>query len=119
MSVKTFNAFDDYCKILVYGYCRVNSHTIPDDILRLCLLWFNPNTICLLCRIHTGEHLRIMVHPRDTILEIKFQIRQKKLYPVEHQSLWLPSLGKLLHDEMKVHDYNLHDNDVLLMKLRR
>lgn len=117
MSAKTFKDYDNYCEILVYGYCRNENDDIPEDILRLCLLWFNPNTICLSCRTPIGKNIRIIINPKDVVFDIKYQIYEKEGIPLEKQKLYLPSLGKMLKDDLKVYEYNLHDNDALLLRL--
>ena len=124
VSAKCFKDFDFYCELLVFGYCRTKSDRefarieVPMDIINLCLIWFNPNTICLQCRTLVGKTFRVEINPKDTIFDIKFQVYEKEGLVPDQQELWLPKLGKLLKDDLKVNAYDLKDNAEIMIKIR-
>eukprot|EP00484_Ammonia_sp_Unknown_P025899 CAMPEP_0197040454 /NCGR_PEP_ID=MMETSP1384-20130603/17145_1 /TAXON_ID=29189 /ORGANISM="Ammonia sp." /LENGTH=133 /DNA_ID=CAMNT_0042471213 /DNA_START=11 /DNA_END=412 /DNA_ORIENTATION=- len=125
ITAKAYEDFDLYCELLVFGFCRTKQDAdfaqieVPMDIIKLCLLWYNPNTINLHCQTLQGDCIPIQINPKDTIFDIKYQIWEKSQISPETQELWQANIGKLLKDDLKVHAYDLHDNDRLRLTLRQ
>ena len=105
---------------IAYGYLRITSTDynlfLPEDVKRLCYLWFHPKTIHLNI-IKSGRHLSIGIIQNDTIFALKQQIERKLQIPPNQQRLVQAYLGKQLHDEFAISDYNLHNDDTLELKV--
>ena len=105
---------------IVYGYLRIYgdkySIFIPEDIKRLCYLWYHPNSIYLTIIEITQRHLSIGIIPTETVLELKGKIEQKTGIPPDKQVLIQIHLKKELNDSRRICDYNLHNNDILQLK---
>lgn len=118
------NEMDPYMQqleLLVYGYCRQlpNEYDLefPAVIIRMCYLWYHPNTISLRIRTMAQKFIRVDIIPTETVYAIKEAIQEREGIPAEEQRLVIPNLGKPLRNELHVYDYNLHTNMELLLIL--
>ena len=109
----------DLDPFLLRGYIRIYIKlSVPEDIFNLLLLWYDKNTICLYARLYNGLRVRIPVNPKWEIWKIKQSIFSTQKISVNQQILQTANTGKPLRDHAKIHDFNLHNNDEILVQFK-